>query len=305
MSDETLVYVAEGDPLPESGYPTLDPSWNRAGWVRIDIGTRQIREFWIINDENISTTTGVVRDKKTPRGTAWVFASASDPSWPVNPKGGNDITIIDPPDIGMDADNPRYFGYDGSLHTAPVNQDFYLREWRPHVARLMHGWSAFHGDEVFGGLTAEKAVILERVVKGLAGHAWYALAFWNRQRTDPTDLTSVPVENWLTWKGVPEAAVTAICESCNTETVARRMARRLDFDQFRAKTDAAQVWSLDATGDVWVPGRHLTSLSRKSLAEAPDATSVANFFDNLSGHAGQALDWYDDHLAHREIPHGH
>lgn len=46
-------------------------------------------------------------------------------------------------------------------------------------------------------------------------------------------------------------------------------------------------------------------MTRLNLAEAPSATSVANFFDNLAGTAGQALDWFDDHLAHREIPHGH
>ena len=305
MSEETPVYAQQGDLLPETGRPDLDPAWERGGWVRIDAETRQISRFEILGPGAMHLTVEGARSAGTPPGTVWVLVSAADSSWPAHPKGGDNRSIVDPDDIGMDADNPRFLGYDFSLHTGPVNQDFFLREWQPHIARLMHGWSAYAGDSVLTGLTAEKMSILTRVIEGLAGHAWYTLSFWNRQRIDPMDLTSRPTENWLVWKPAPEIAVTAICESCNTETVARRMARRLDYDRFKAKTDAAEVWSLDSTGPVWIPRVQLTSMIRKSLAEAPEASSVANFFDNLAGTAGQALDWYDDHLAHREIPHGH
>ena len=307
MSEETPVtHAIPGEPLLESGYPVLDPSWVRAGYVQVDIKTRQIVRLWITEIRIINTTTDLAREDWTPpEGKVWLFASAADPSWPTYPRGGNDVSVAFPADIGMDEDNPRFFGYDGSLQTAPVNQDWWLREWQPHIARLMHGWSAYAGDSVLTGLTAEKMSTLTRVIEGLAGHAWYALNFWNRQRINPIDPTTAPTENWLAWKPAPERAVTAICESCNTETIARRMARRLDYDRFKAKTDAAEVWSIDSTGSVWVPKSFLTSMTRTNLAEAPDATSVANFFDNLAGTAGQALDWYDDHLAHREIPHGH
>ena len=305
MSDEPPVYGQIGDPLPESGPTVINPSWAREGYVRIDAETRQISRFLILTTQFPTDTAAGARRRGTPEGTTWELVSAADPSWPANPKGGTDISLGDPPDIGMDEDNPRFLGYAGTLETAPVNQDWWLRDWRPHVARLMHGWSAFHGDREYGVLTAEKKVILKRVITGLAGHAWYAIDFWDRQRTNPADRTSPPTEGWIAFKSVPEIAVTAICESCNTETVARRMARRLDYDRFRAKTDAAEVWSIDSTGSVWVPKSHLTSMIRTNLAEAPEASSVANFFDNLAGTAGQALDWYDDHLAHREIPHGH
>lgn len=194
-----------------------------------------------------------------------------------------------------------YLGYDYRQSATPVNQVVKLREWRPIVARAMHGYEILRLSGTFADATSEQRRVIGLLVHGLLGHAWWALTFW----AGLVDRAGTPLPIWEAGQNVPQAVITAICSApCNTETWARRALRRIDVAAFAADLDAGRIPTINTATTPWSPGSRITSQSAPQ-GEVLTATSIADFHASLKGQAEKALDHYDDHVAHIEAPHGH
>lgn len=183
----------------------------------------------------------------------------------------------------------------------PVNQVAKLREWRPAVARAMHGYVSLSETETFKDATAEERRVVRRVCLGLIGHAWWALDFW----AGLVDENGLPLPIWTTARNIPKKVMDAICaDPCNTETWARRVLRRFNVGAFASAVDAGQITAINAAVKPWAPGAVVVRQSA-AAGEVLSSETIAEFHDSLESHAKRALDYYDDHVSHRETPHGH
>ena len=183
----------------------------------------------------------------------------------------------------------------------PVNQIPYLQEWRGHIGRMMHGWDHFHSTKAYSDVSSSDRDTLEKQIISMAGVSWEYLKVWGNMVDD----TGKPHDNWLSFKQGAEDTVTVICDVCNSETWARRLARNINFSEFKTKLDRLKVWSVNQDTTPWTPGREIIRFyGADNLQTIPEATSAA-FFNNYRTHAEDALDYYDEHVSHTETQHGH
>ena len=189
-----------------------------------------------------------------------------------------------------------YLRYDGKYDRKPVNQAYYLPEWRANVARFAHGFDILPGFESFRQLSASQKVTAYRVGQTLAGAAWARLGLWTTY--DPRlsdDWKSPAVFDFV------EKAVTAVCdERCASESGARRLALSIAYSEFAAKLEAGHIHGTNREVNPWTPGTLLT------IVPTPDEeTTIETAIFGLVASFNGARDYYDAHVAHQVVEHDH
>ena len=176
----------------------------------------------------------------------------------------------------------------------PVNQIPHLAEWWPHVGRAAHGFDTiFHSRSMLSLDDASREVI-RKTVQGLISEAKFRLTTF--AAIDPI------LGSWSA--GIPwvEIAIQAVCDDCSTATAVRQLGRNINIARFNAELANGKIYGADKTVKPWIPGTLVSYLNE----EPPHSDqSLASFFLGHEAQYEQALDWYDNHIAHLEAPHGH
>ena len=175
----------------------------------------------------------------------------------------------------------------------PVNPVPYLLEWRPHVARFIHGYQLVQETETFRGLSADTKAEVRRLVHGICGTAWFRLDLWDALKPTYT--------NWGNYTDWVKVAIDAVCTECDSETAARLIGTNINTSEFASKHNAGQVWTTDRSSKPWIPGVKLHELN----PDTATPESISSFFEGLKTRAHRALDYYDEIVSKTLIPHSH
>ena len=178
----------------------------------------------------------------------------------------------------------------------PVNPIPYLLEWRPHVARFIHGYQLVRETETFRDLSADTKAEVRRLVHGICGTAWFRLDLWDALKANNNNYA-----NWGNYTDWVQVAIDAVCTECDSETAARLIGTNINTSEFAAKHNAGQIWTTDRSAKPWVPGVKLHELN----PDQATPESISSFFEGHKTRAHRALDYYDEVVSKTLLPHGH
>ena len=269
MTEESVEYLEPGQPWSADAVcdPTKELSWAK------------------LSDEE-------TREVVDGSGT-WRLTLSPEHIRPrLNPE--TDIIYLAEKDDDRETNYPIWLTYDGLFRGSYVNPVQHLRDWRPHVARFIHGYQLVQETETFRGLSADTKAEVRRLVHGICGTAWFRLDLWEAGKSNN-------YENWGNYTEWVKIAIDAVCTECDSETAARLIGTNINTSEFAAKHNAGQVWTTDRISKPWIPGVKLHELN----PDTATPESISSFFEGLKTRAHRALDYYDEIVSKTLIPHSH
>ena len=163
------------------------------------------------------------------------------------------------------------------LSVAPINPIPRCMELREQIATIAHGWdSAWHGRYVFGNHLRQQVV--SRIIDGMLSNAEAKIAALLVSATPAVN------DDWKAALALVETEVKALCDLCAGDPAlwARRLARNIDVESFRARLALGEVPKPVTSTTPWTPGAPVTKLI------------IPSTITNINERYELAARWHDD-----------